>query len=1046
MRITDFSVDRPVAISMLVMIVMVMGIVSLTRLGMDLLPDVSFPTLSVMVRYPGAPSEEVESIIAKNYEGALASISGVEQIRTISQEDVCFLMVDFVWGTDLDAAAADIRESVAMIEPFMPQDVEAPVVIKFNLTNLPQAGYIVTGMADTIALKELMKNSVQPRLERLEGVAQAPFLGGRVEEVRVDVDRSALQGTGVTLQQVAMALMSQNLNLPAGRQVEDRKELLLRTTGQFTSVDEIRQISVGVSRSTGAPIGLESVAEVTRSTKDVRNFVRSNGLESLMLMILRESGANPLQLRDRYIAELEAVDRVMPEEINFGLLFDMGLLIEQMGDAVWQNGVAGALLAIMVMYLFLRSLRPTLTIAVVIPLSLLATFIPIYVTGDTLNMMTMGGLVLGVGMLVDNAVVVIENIFRHLEEGKSRHDAAKTGAREVGMAITASTFTTMVVFLPILFSQGLAGQLASGLAITVAAALFGSLFVALTIVPMLASVFFSASESGHVLREGGRFSRFRARYTRMLTWCVGHRKSTLVLVAMALMFTMCLVPFLDTEFMPAGDDPILIGKAALPIGTALDETAEVTARIEEALHRFDDIITIGTSLGVDENDVGGGLSATSPSGVHEAVVFARLKPKKDRAVPSNDELKAQIRKALPTVEGMKFEFLDMGGMGGGAKPVEILLYGSEFSVLQAWSERVVERIADIDGLVDIDTSMSKAKPERHIIIDRAKAAMYGLTVGQVANELKTATLGTIATRLREAGNEVDVRVRYAEAWRSSQAALRQTLITLPMGGSVPLGQLATIEEGTGPIKIERINQSRVVRVTADLDSANLGGVMADVTDAVDPMIPHLPPGYAIEYGGQYEDMVDAFTQLTMALMLAILMVYMVMASQFESFSYPLTIMFTMPLAVIGVIWIFFLTGTTLSVASFMGLVMLSGIVVNNGIVLVDYINQLRGRGLSLHDAVIQGSSTRLRPVLITSITTAMAMMPMALSRSQGSETMAPMALTMIGGLSAATVFTLVVVPVVYIMIDGASASVAGFWLRILHREEWKRTVGTPAPE
>ncbi|MCK6502508.1 efflux RND transporter permease subunit [Myxococcota bacterium] len=1035
MRVTDFSVERPVSITMLVAIVMVVGAIALSRLGVDMLPDINYPTLSVMVRYPGAPSEEVEAIVARNYEGALASISGVEKIRSVSQEDVAFLMVDFVWGTDLDAAAADIREAVAMIEPYMPPDVESPVVIKFNLSSFPQAMYLVSGLEDNIALRELLTETVQPRLERLEGVAQAPVLGGRVEEIQVDVDRSALQGTGVSLDQVSMALMAQNLNLPAGRQVAGRQELLLRTMGTFDDLDDIRQATVGVSRSTGTPIELGAIATVQRGTKDLRSYVHTDGKEGLMLMFMRESGANPLQVRQRYLDELERLSQVLPAAVDFGMIFDMGMVIELMGRAVFESGLIGALLAIVVMYLFLRAVRPTLIIAAVIPLSLLATFIPIYATGDTLNMMTMGGLVLGIGMLVDNAVVVIENIFRHLEEGRSRAEAAKRGAREVGMAIVASTATTMVVFLPILFSQGLAGQLARGLAITVAAALLGSLFVALTIVPMLASVFFSAHESGGVLDEGSRFGRFRARYTTVLWWCVRHRKATLGMVGGLLVASLGLVPFIGAEFMPASDDPVLAAKVTLPVGTDIAQTGEVVGRIEEVLRRFPDVTTVGAAIGADENDAGAGLSSSSASGPHEAILFARLQPKAQRQIPHNEDLKAAVRQSLPVWEDVRVEFMDMGGMSQGTKPVEIRLYGADFEVLEPWSERIAERLRAVPGLVSVDTSISKAKPERHVIIDRDKAARYGLMVGQVATELKNATLGTIATRMRQAGEETDVRVRYAAPWRDTEAALAQVLIPLPTGGAVPLGQLARIDPGEGPVRIERQDQSRVVTIDADIEGIDLGEAMSRVSAALAPVQQALPPGYQVEYGGQYEDMVDAFGQLALALILAVVMVYMVMASQFESFTHPFTIMFTMPLAVIGVIWIFFLTGTTLSVASFMGVVMLAGVVVNNGIVLVDYINQLRQEGRPLDEAVVTGASTRLRPVLITSLTTIIGMVPMAIGTGEGSETMAPLALTMIGGLTAATGFTLVVVPVVYILVDGVAARSRAFWLRLLHREE-----------
>jgi HAE1 family hydrophobic/amphiphilic exporter-1 len=1035
-NITDFSVDRPVSITMLVGIVMVVGFIALARLGIDMMPEIDFPTLSVMVRYDGAPSEEIETIVAKNYEGALAGVSGVKKVKSVSQEDVCFLMLDFEWGTDLDAAAADIREAVAMISPYMPPDVEEPIVIKFNLSAMPQAFYTVSGMEDTIALRELMTDVVQPRIERLEGVAQAPFFGGGEEEIQVNLDRAALYDSGVGLDQVAMALGYQNLNLPAGRQVRDRQEVLLRTIGQFEDLDEIRGVVVGASQKTGNPILLGSVAEVKRGLKDKRNFVRSDGQESVMMMIAKEAGANPYQVMQEYRGKLEELGPMLPAGIEFHNLFDIGRIIEKMAGTVVSNGVVGAILAVIIMFLFLRNIRPTLTIAVVIPLSLLATFIPIYAIGETLNMMTMGGLVLGIGMLVDNAVVVIENIFRHIEEGKDRKEAARVGAREVGMAITASTFTTMVVFLPILFSQGMAGQLAFGLAITVAAALLSSLFVAITIVPMLSSVFFSSGTQGAVLHDGKSFTRFKAWYARRLSWCLRHRWKTLAALGLLVVISGASSWFVGTEFMPSSNDPVLMGKISFPVGTPLQETSAASKRVEELIGQFPDVLTVGASLGVDENDPGAGMSETNPAGVHEAMVFARLKDRDDRVIKENDTLKALIREQLPEVEGMEFKFMDMGGgMGGSVHPIDIKLSGDDFDELKTWSQRIADAITEIEGLTGVDTSISEAKPEAHIVIDRAKAGSYGLTVGQVANTIKTATLGSVATRFRSGGEELDVRVRYADSFRGSQDALRQILVPLPMGGAVPLAQLATIDDGFGPVQIVREDQARTVSIYADVEGTDLGTAMGAVGQALEPIEAQLPQGYNIDFGGQYEDMMSAFGQLLAALVLAIMMVYMVMAAQFESFSHPFSIMFTMPLAFVGVIWAFLLTGTTLSVPTFLGVIMLAGIVVNNGIVLIDYVNQLRRQGYDIMEAALEGSTTRLRPVLITSLTTAGAMVPMAISTKEGGETMAPLALTIIGGLVAATVFTLVVVPVVYTLVDAASARMARFWMRLLHREE-----------
>jgi HAE1 family hydrophobic/amphiphilic exporter-1 len=1022
---------------MIILIIMILGGVALSRLGVDLMPDISYPTLTVMVRYPGAPSQEIESIVARNYEAAFASVSGVKKVRSISQEDVCYFLLDFVWGTDLDGAAADLRESVAMIEPYMPDGVEDPIVLKFDLSQMPLAVWVVSGMDDTVALRKLMTDTVQDRLERLPGVAQAAFFGGRTEEIHVDVDRAALQASGGSLDQVVMALRYQNLDLPAGRQVQGGQERLVRSLGLFQGLEDIAAVPVGFSRGTGGPILLGSMADIYRSNTDLRTLVRANGQEAVMFMVSKESGANPLTVRKTYIKELDLLRANLPKEIRFDVLFDMGKIISRMAVTVGRSGVEGALLAMLIVFLFLRNWRPTSIVAIAIPFSVLTTFLFMYVAGFTLNMMTMGGLVLGVGMLVDDAVVVIENIFRHIEEGKDRKTAAAVGASEVGMAVVASTLTTVVVFVPILFSQGLAGQLARGLALTVTAALAASLLVAMTIVPMLGSLLLSGERvSAGLGQEGTWFISFKERYLRVLRWCLGNRAKVMGLLGVVVVFSFGALGFVGKEFMPSQDTPILMAKISFPVGTPLAQTSAACAVVERAFSRFPDVLSVGAQIGVNDQDPGSGMSDTNPAGVHEAMVFARLKDSGDRQIRGNELLQQKIREGLPEVEGMKFEFSSMeSGMGGSSAPIEVKLFGSDLDALRAFAQEIVGAMSGVEGIADVRTTFSVAKPERHIRIDREKAGRLGLAVGQVAMAVQTATLGTVATRLREKGDELDIRVRYKESFRDTEESLRHILIPLPQGGSIPLDQIATIEDGTGPVKIVRDDQKRVVSVVANLAGADLGTAMSRVKAVVQPIEKGLPQGYSLAYAGQYEDMQDTFLQLFGALALAILMVYMVMASQFESFAHPFTIMFTMPLAIVGVVWILLFTGTSLSVASLVGIIMLAGIVVKNGIVMVDYINQLRAQGVEILEATARGAATRLRPVLITSLTTIFGTIPMAISTAEGSSLTAPLGRTIIGGLTAATFLTLIVVPIVYLYVDNASNRIKAATLRIFHRRE-----------
>jgi len=1035
MSLSDLSVDRPVTMTMIAMIIVVLGSVALSRLGLDLMPDVDFPTVSVMTRYDGASSEDIEKLITRPLEGAIASVNGVVGLNSVSREDVSFVMVEFDFGTDLDAAAQDLREALGLIGPLMPEDADSPLVVKFSLTALPVLSYTVTGMGgDVVALGRFLDDSIVQRLERLDGVAQVVMMGGPTQEVHIEVDRTTLEVLGLPIEQVARAIGTQNVDLPGGRVVEERSEYLVRTLGAFRSLADMEETVVGVG-SSGAVVRIKDVATVRRARQDVRNVFRTNGAEALYLMANKQSGANPLQVGRRIKAELAKIQEELPGDIQFSLLMDTSSQIENMSKNVSRSGLIGGLLAIVFMFLFLRSVRPTFAIAVAIPLSLLATFLPIFAVGETLNLMTMGGLMLGIGMLVDNAVVVIENIFRHLEAGVERKEAARRGAREVGMAITASTLTTIAVFLPLFFGGGLAGELVRGLAMVVAFALAASLLVALTIVPMLASVLFDERDAKRASASSKAFERLAARYERVLRWCLVHRKTTLSSAAALMLASLGLATQTGATFMPASEQPLVMGMASFPVGTPLPEVQRALLRVEEYTRGLPEVETAGLAIGANEDDVGAGLSEMSPSGVHEAQVIVRLKPNQSRP---QAELLAQMRRDVPKTEGMSVEFMDMGAAmmgGGGNKPVQIEIFGTDLLALEQLAERVKATVQEIEGLTEIDTSVKPRKPERHLKVDRERAATYGLSVAEIARSVDVATRGMIAGLYREGGEEYPIRVRYGARDRGGFEDLDHIVVPTQMGFALPLRQVASFVTGAGPVQIQRADQMRKVAVRANLAGRDIASVIAEVDTALDPLRASLPSGYRIEFGGQFEEMKDAFIILFGALLLAVLLVYMVMASQFEAFAHPLVIMTTMPLAWVGVVAVLLVTRTPISVVTFVGVIMLAGIVVNNGIVLVDYINQLRRDGMERRDAVILGGTTRLRAVLITSGTTIAGLLPMALIPGNGAELTADMAKTVAGGLAAATFLTLVILPVVYELVDSAGAWVSGKFTRALHGSE-----------
>lgn len=1041
MKIPEFSVHRRVTVAMMAAIVVVVGMLSLTRLGLDLLPDISYPIMSVMTTYPGVSSEDVETLITKPVEEMVASISRVKSVKSISQEGISVVMVEFAWGTNLDFAAQDIRDRVGLYRDFLPEDVSDPLVVKFDVSQMPIVVYSVTGGKDTQALRKILTDVVKERLERLDGVASAPIMGGLVREFLVEIDRTKLEAHGLTLEQIIGTLRAQNVNTPAGHIDRGYTEFLVRVLGEYEVLDEVRNTVVGRSGPPSyVPIYLKDVAQVKDTHGEIRSYSRTQGAPSVMLMVMKQSGANTVTVSDQVTAEIEQVTSLLPPDVRFYPLFEQADLIKRILSRTGNNAAVGGLLAVLCIFFFLRSGRPTLTIALAIPLSLIATFIAIYVAGFSLNLMTMAGLALGVGMLVDNAVVVIENIFRHLEEGEDRITAAKVGASEVGMAITASTLTTIAVFFPMMLGGGVAGKLARGPALTISFSLLASLFTALTLVPMMASLLFKARTLERMEQRASVawFVRLRERYRRVLRVALGHRKTVAMAAGAAFIGSLVVLAlFVGTEFMPRSDVDFLQMMVTMPVGTSLSETDRMVRALEEAMAPLSEVHTVSTFCGMDESqkyDVAYGAGA---AGVNEAQVFVRLYPKQKGRQRSTEEIMDDVRSKLPKIEGAKFVFADMSQqmMGGTGleSPVDIKIFGKDMAALKDIAERVAAAIGDVEGLRDVDTSLRQGKPELLIRIDRDKAARYGLTVGPISASVKAAMLGVVATRQRVGGDEVNVRVRFRSSDRASVEDIGNLPVALPGGARIPLRQIASITQGEGPVKITREDQGRKVSVTANIVGRDVGSVNRDIHQRLGGIL--LPTGYFIEFGGEYEQMRDTFVTLGGALALAILLVYMVMASQFESLSHPFTIMFTVPLSLIGVVLAFLIAGKTLSLPSFMGFIMLSGIVVNNGIVLVDYTNQLRRRGMEMHDALLQAGVTRLRPILITSITTMLGMLPMAISTSEGAEMRAPMAITVIGGLFMGTILTLIVIPVVYSMVDRISFATERRIMGALHGEK-----------
>lgn len=1025
MTIPEFSIKRRITVFMVILIVTIFGVIAFSRLGLDMLPELEYPVVSVITTYSGVSSEDVEKLITRPVESVISTVKNVKRVNSTSQEGISAVIVEFEWGTKLDFAAQDVREKLSWVTDYLPKDADTPLVIKFNMSDYPILYYGVTGMRDTQVLRKYLDDSVRPRLERLEGVASVYVLGGLEREINVLVDRDKLSAYSVSLDQVIGKLALENVNVSGGHVKDGHTEYLVRTMGEYRDTATMMNTIVAMQGMT--PVYLRDVAQVKDAFKEVRNISRTNHRPSVAMMVMKQSGANTVKVVESVNRTLEELRGQMPPDIRLYPAIDQGKIISQVTRSTRNDAIIGGILAILAIFAFLLDWRPTLTIALAIPLSVIATFIGIYLFDYTLNIMTLGGLALAVGMLVDDAIVVIENTFRHLhEEGKDRIMAAMRGAEEVAMAITASTLTTIVVFLPMVLSTGIAGRLSRPLAVTVTLALLSSLFVSLTIVPVLASLLFrkrqAAGDGKPAAGDADLFARHfggtRRLYAHGLRWSLTHRKTVVGAAVAIFLASLAVVPLLGTEFMPKQDIPIMMMNVKMPVGTDLAETDRVVRGIENVVLSQPEARFAISFIGLARErkiDVAWGSGTAD---VNEAQVFIRLVEKGER-VRLMELIMDDIRRQIPQIRGAQIEFFDMGqlflGQTGENSPILVKAFGKDLDKLKAITDQVAARMKDVAGLRDIDTTLKIGKPELQIVVDREKASQLGLTVGRIAETVKAAMLGVVPTKYRSEGDEYDIRVRFREFDRRSVEDVRNIRIASPTGQFISLYQIADIVQKLGPVKITRENQDRKVTVKANTFGRDTGSIVADIKKAAAGI--KIPEGYFVEYGGTYKDMQEAFESLAYALAIAIVLIYMVMAASFESLGHPLVIMLTVPLSFIGVALGLLFFGKTLSVPAFMGFIMLCGVVVRNGIVMIDYINRLRRQGVTAFEAIIEGAVVRLRPILITSLTSTLGALPMALSRTQGSEMRSPMAIALAFGLLFATFLTLFVVPVVYSLFD-----------------------------
>jgi len=1017
MNLPSACVRRPVLTVMVALIAVTLGLVALSRLPIDLLPGIEYPMLSVAADYPNASPQEMEELVAQPIERTVAAVPGVEEITSSSAEGTTNVNLRFAWGTDLLEAANDVRERLDRIDDDLPDAVDRPAIRKFDPSALPILLIGASSGIDQVELRRLIDTRIIFRLQQVPGVAAVDVWGGPEREIQVRLDPDQVNALDLSLAEVRQLLDESNLNRPGGNIERGDSEFTVRVPGRYRSLDEIRDTVIDVRG--GAVIRLGQVATVADTEKRVTRIIRIDGEPGIRMAVRKQAEANTVEVARGVRRAVERLRTDYPQ-IEFDELFDNSAYIERaIGNAAVSIFI-GALLAVGVLLFFLRNLRATLVVATAIPVSVITTFALVYFGGFTLNLMTLGGLALGVGLMVDSAIVVLENIFRRFQaHGESAAEAATRGANEVAAAIVAGTLTTIAIFVPMFFAEDLAGQLFGQLAWVVAFSIACALVVALTLVPMLGGRLLQADAPrapGPLRAVGDAIARLLARverfYGRLLDGALAHPWQVIALALILFAGAVGAVPQLGTEFMPATDEGEVRVEIDMPPGTRLatvdDKTRALTAQIRALVPEREAVVE---SIGA---------SSWRPSASARGSIRIKLPPRSD-APRASQAIAAQLRDELDAVAGGDVRvrvrqpfFLRLLGGSGGGESIEVEVRGFGFDRLEALASQVEDRLAGVEGITDLRLSRDAGEPQRLVRVDRARAADQGVRMAAIAETVETAIAGRVASRFLDAGEEVDIRVQLAGAETLAPRELLELQVPSASGRMVRLGNIARLQTDTGPVIIDRKEQTRLVSVYANVGARDLGSVVADVRERL-ATIP-VPDNYSIGVGGDYEEQEAAFTSLTLALVLAVALVYMVLASLYESLRDPLIVMCTVPLAVIGVVAALFATATTLNAQSLVGCVILVGIVVNNAILIVDQTNRLRGEGEAMAAALREAGRRRLRPILMTALTTALALVPLAIGFGDGGELQAPLARAVIGGLLVSSLITLVLIPAVYALV------------------------------
>ena len=1016
MKIVDLSIKKRVTLSMIYLIIIGFAIFSFSQLKIDLFPDLDFPVVGIITQYQGVGPVDVENLIARPLEESVSATKNVKKVSSQISQGVCMTILEFEWGSDIDQAEIDVRKRVDLVRDLLPEDASEPLTFAFNPSMMPVMFLLLNSPTQGPAeLRQLGKDRIEPLLERVEGIASVETQGGLQRQVNVKLNPVLLAAHNLSPTDVVNAIKKHGGLYPAGKIETATTNYSLRILSEYNDIDQIRNAVIKYEKDN--PLCIKNVANVEDGYEELIGDVRANYHQSVYLRLFKQSDANTVQACKNVRNALPDIQSILPEDTELKIVYDQSQFILNSIRNLGNTAVLAFIIAFLVIYFFLRNIRGSIIMGLAIPISVVSTFVVMMLANLTINIISMAGLALAIGMLVDNSIVVLENIFRYREMGTPLAESASKGASEVGMAITASTLTTIGVFFPVLFVPGIAGELFGDMVITITFSLFASLIIALTLVPMLGSRILKTEKEmkKHRLVRFKKsvthiLDRLTENYSKWLHWSVHHKGIILIATTIAFALSLLLIPFLGGEFLPKSDEGFIGLTVLREKGTPLDQTRLTVLELEKITkEKIPEATDVFSVFGTGE-----GMFAFIGGSGSDAINFRiRLKPMEERT-RSQFEIENELRKDLDKIPGITYQFLQPGHFSA-EQPIVIKIFGYDLNRSLKIAQDMKSRMEKVPGLVDIDVNVKEEGDEIRVIPDRQRLNDLRLSTLQVADIVSTAIQGKVAARYREAGDEYDVLVQLDKPYRKQKDVLKNLMIPTFSGKMIPLQQVASIEQTNAPTTIYRESQERYVAISCDLYDIDLSGAVSKIDGIIKSMA--IPSDFQVAIGGSAEDQRESFLYLTLALIAAILLVYMIMASQFESLIDPLIIMFTFPLSVIGVFVALFITGTTLSVMALVGLVMLAGIVVNNGIVLVDYINQLRRRSIPLYEAVEKGGRIRLRPVLMTALTTILGMIPLALELASGSENWAPLARAVIGGLTTSTILTLFIIPIIYIIFE-----------------------------